>query len=125
MSINPQDRKDPEITKPYIVYENQYEVVSNSEEFKNFIGHKLKRAWINKYDKLCLESFILYSFDKTDKDKYYFYPVVKGISSSDKQVGSLNILFSRESDISSFIFCGYMDEKKIRDEINAKLQNLY
>jgi len=121
-----QESNDVELTKVYVGYPNKYEIIDNKETLKNFIKHKIKKAWINENDKFCLESFILFAFDNKDPNNYIYIPLINGKSPQKKKdeewpKDTFDNLFKKEN----LVFCGYLEDSQVRDEIKAKIQGIY
>lgn len=117
---------DIELTRVYIGYPDKYVIIEDKETLKSYIKHKVKKAWINENDKFCLESFILFAFDNKDPNKYIYIPLIKGKAQQKKKEEewpkeNFDNLFKK----GNLVFCGYLEDDKVRDEINARIQGIY
>lgn len=106
-------KKDEDIVKPYRGYEHEYEIVSNKEDLKKYVGRKLKRAWYNDKKKKCLKSYIYWGDDSDGN--IILIEVVRGTA---KEFSEKEIIHPDEFFKQSLIFLGYIDDKRIMDELD-------
>lgn len=114
------DKKDPEIVKPHIQYENEYEIISTEEELQKYFGKKIKKAWFNQKDKQCLRSYILFSKHPTLENHYTLIPVINGVAVEKKffETVHVNELLSP----TNLVFAGFIkDGSVIRERITMNM----
>lgn len=117
---NHYDKKDPEIVKPHIQYENEYEIISSEEELQKYFGKKIKKAWFNQRDKQCLRSYILFSKHPSIEHHYILIPVINGIAQEekDREIIAVQDFISP----SSLVFAGFIkDSSIIKDRITLNM----
>lgn len=113
---------DNEFSKPsHVEYEKEYAIINNETEFKNFIGHKYKIAWLNDRGKKCLRSYILIGVDRTNAENFVSVDLVNG-KSQPKNVDSVKH-FSKIFTSKNLVFAGYIPPEQILEILKLKEQN--
>lgn len=120
------DKKDSEVVRPHIQYENDYEIISTEEELQKYFGKKIKKAWFNHKDKQCLRSYILLSKHPEMERHYILIPLINGIAQGEESRETVDVIdFLNPTNL---IFAGFIkDSSVIKDRISLNMSggNIY